>query len=100
MTQSRSVFVPMSLAALRRLRDDGVLAGEVPAYGITDALLTWGEFGPEDEEDATFCAQTFAEVHALTDQTAADDERRIVLALPGAHFAASDVDGFGVGTLP
>lgn len=96
----RSVFVPVSLAGLRSLQADGILPGPVPAYGITRALLDWGEFGPEDVEDATFAAQTFAEVHALTDPTAGPDERRIVLALPADGFTADDVDGFGVGSVP
>ena len=97
---SSSVFVPLPLAQLRVLATEGSLAGPLPAYGVTPELAAWGEFGPDELEDATFAAQTLAGVAAVTWPEAEKAERRVVLAVPATGFAPA-ADGIpGEGTVP
>jgi|GEM_PF-5745449 len=97
---SSSVFVPLPLARARKLAAEGRLTGPFPAYGVTPELAAWGEFGPDELEDATFTAQSLAGVASLTWPEAAGAERRVVLAVPATGFAVTP-DGIpGEGTVP
>lgn len=86
-----AVFVPLTLAQWRQLVADRRLGGTLPAYGVTAGLLAWGEFGPDDTEDALFAAQTVAGVAALTLDETEPGAPRVVAAVPAAGFEA-DVD--------
>ncbi len=88
MTDSDAVFVPLTLTQWRRLVADGALPGPLMAYGVTPGLRAWGEFGPDEEEDARFAAQSVAGVAALTLDTP-PEEPRIVLAVGAEADVAS-----------
>lgn len=86
-----SVFVPVTHAGLRELIATGRLDGPFPAYGVTAGLVAWGEFEPDQAEDALFAAQSVAGVAALLGP-AEDDPRRIVLSVSSDDFTATGSD--------
>src|SRR5690606_38506990 len=93
-----SVFVPLTLTQWRALVTDTTLPGPLTAYGVTSGLRAWGEFGPDEDEDAIFAAQSVAAVAALTLETEPDD-RRVVAAVPADRFRANDGSSLGEGTV-
>lgn len=98
MTEPDLVFVPLTVAQWRTLVAEGALPGPLVAYGVTQGLWAWGEFGPDEDEDAAFAAQSVAAVAALTQDTA-PDERRIVASVAASGFAATDGSSLGEGTV-
>ncbi|HIT76185.1 MAG TPA: hypothetical protein IAA98_11410 [Candidatus Avipropionibacterium avicola] len=77
-----AVFVPLGLQQWRELLTRRQLPGPLVGHGVTPALRAWGEFGPDEDEDAVFAAQSVAGVAALTLEVDRD-ERRIVIAVAG-----------------
>ena len=92
-----SAFVPLTLGQWRQLVTDAHLAGPLTAYGVTAGLLVWGEFGPDDTEDALFAAQTIAGVAALTLDEPDPGARRVVVAVPATGFVADPDSALGEG---
>ena len=79
-------YVPLTLAGLRALRDEGRLPPG-PAYAVTPALReAYAETPVRDEEDLEYVAMTIAARASLTLLAAADpaDRRRIVAAVDAA----------------
>lgn len=97
---AETVFVPVSLELLRSLATSGQLPGPVTAYGVTADLLTWGEFGPDELEDAIFTAQSLAATAALVGLGGAPGGRRVVLAVAGTGFVPAADALPGEGSLP
>ena len=93
------VFVPLTLAQWRQLVADTGLTGRLPGYGVTAGLLAWGEFGPDDTEDAMFAAQSIAGVVALTLDESAPGARRVVIAVPATGFVADEDSALGRGAV-
>lgn len=83
--QSRA-YVPLSLAGLRALRDEGRLPPG-PAYAVTEALRgAYADSQVSDEEELEYVAMTIAARASLTLLAAGDagDRRRIVVAVDAA----------------
>jgi hypothetical protein len=90
------VFVPLSRADARALRDAGVTEAELPAYAATPSLLAAHGFAESDREEAEYAALSYAGAHAAVTDT--PETLRLVLAadVPVEQVSADPDSAYGL----